>query len=95
MPLIYIIFVKALSINPGAFNYIRDENKTDKVYTKYCNMGGRFSITDIKDYQTDEICLAVVRNDGEKLRYVKNQTDEICLAAVVIVTGKQIGRAHV
>lgn len=34
------------------------------------------------DEQTEEICLAAVRNWGYALQYVKEQTEEICLAAV-------------
>ncbi len=35
----------------------------------------------IKD-QTEEICLAAVKQDGYALYYVKNQTEKICLAAI-------------
>jgi len=38
--------------------------------------------------QTQEICLAAVKHNGNFLRYVKNQIDEICLTAV-----KQEGNA--
>ena len=33
-------------------------------------------------FQTAEICLAAVKQDGNALEYVKNQTEEICLEAV-------------
>jgi hypothetical protein len=33
-------------------------------------------------YQTHEICLAAVKQDGLAIRYVKDQTRELCLAAV-------------
>ena len=33
------------------------------------------------NYQTEEICLAAVKNNGEALKYVHHQTDEICRAA--------------
>ena len=32
--------------------------------------------------QTEEICLAAVKQNGYALEFIKNQTEEICLAAI-------------
>ena len=32
--------------------------------------------------QTEEVCMAAVKQNGFTLQYVENQTEEICLAAV-------------
>jgi len=32
--------------------------------------------------QTEEICLAAVKQNGEALKYVKNPTEEICLTTL-------------
>ena len=34
------------------------------------------------EHQTDEICMAAVRQNGMALEFVKNQTVEICIEAI-------------
>ena len=40
------------------------------------------NIKKFPDFQTPEICLEAVKQDGNTLKFVKKQTPEICLAAV-------------
>lgn len=51
-------------------------------YTLLAVIGKADMATIPAELQTEEMCLAVVKNDGMALRYVISQTDKICLAAV-------------
>ena len=54
------------------------ETKPDKKVI----IGPGWDVTEFEEWYDKEYCLKAVKQNGDSLRYVKDQTAEICLAAV-------------
>lgn len=81
---IYFIncFYKGQPIIKEYNHYIDKLTPLDKKYTKL-KFGKKYkTIFDCVPYQTENICLEIIRHNPKLLKYVTNQTENICLEAV-------------
>jgi len=61
------------------YKYSSDQIICHEQFFKFVNFFG-LELRNV-EYQTEEICLAAVKNNGNALKYVQYQTEEICRAA--------------
>ena len=61
------------------------ENMNNETYLEYLEMvqnDGEALQYVPSEYQTEELCMTAVKQNGYALEYVKNQTEEICMEAI-------------